>query len=407
TFFDSSNNSATTSGQNIYPNNPPVIINLTIEPSVIYQTTSYINCTASNYSDLDNDSITLYYNWFVNDNLLPNQTQPNLSNSYYSKNDSIICQITPSDTYQNGTPLNSSAMVVSNSLPQINNTYSLNNTQMEITYCYAQVTDGDGQNDLDQILFTVTAPNGTIILNNENATAINSTYYRSPYFNLTLWGTWNCSVYAKDKSNSSVQVNFSFNVIKEWQKYYGATLGNLILGSGVGNFLLNWSATHGKTIYVAEPTVNVSFSRIYPLGTCANGSLHNGSGINDFEIADNALGLSSTQSRTIKNYFDLNNDSVADNTDTFSVFGRTVSNVPVAKITQNSPFSTGIFWQGSESSTCYNGVQDLIFAVKINQSAVGTYGISDYEIMIPMELATYKNPSNTLVAFYGEYKGQE
>jgi len=59
------------------------------------------------------------------------------------------------------------------------------------------------------------------------------------------------------------------------------------------------------------------------------------------------------------------------------------------------------------SSICYNGVQDLIFAVQINSSATGLFGASDYELMIPQELASYKTPSNTLVAFYGEFRGQE
>jgi hypothetical protein len=93
--------------------------------------------------------------------------------------------------------------------------------------------------------------------------------------------------------------------------------------------------------------------------------------------------------------------------DTFSVFGRTVNTVPIAKISNSSPFSTGIFWQGSQgSSICYNGVQDLVFAVKINASQTGIYGVSDYEIMIPTNLASYKTSSNNLVAFYGEYRGQ-
>ncbi len=42
----------------------------------------------------------------------------------------------------------------------------------------------------------------------------------------------------------------------------------------------------------------------------------------------------------------------------------------------------------------------------INKSAPGLYGTSDYELMIPEELASYKNSSNRLVAFYGEYRGQ-
>ncbi|MEM4361340.1 MAG: hypothetical protein QXV83_04350, partial [Candidatus Anstonellaceae archaeon] len=403
TIFDYDNNSVSTFGENVYPNNPAVVENVTLSPSVVYVTTPYVNCTPSNYYDLDNDTISFYYNWFVNGTLLEDQVNSNLSNSSFSKNSSIICQVTPFDGYQNGTPINSSSVVVSNSLPQVQNISVLTNIQMENTYCYAEIIDPDGQEDISEILFTIIAPNGTTIINSAEGIQINSTYWRSPYFNLTLWGVWNCSIYVKDKSNSSVQIDYTFNVIKEWQKYYGATLGNLILGSGISNFLINWSATHGKTIYVAEPTTNITFSQIYPLGRCVNGSLHS----NDFTLADSALGINPLTSRTIQQLFDSNNDGIADNTDWFSVFGRTVDSVPVAKISPSSAFSTGIFWQASESSQCYSGIEDLIFAVKINESAIGTYGVSDYEIMIPMELATYKDPSNNLVAFYGEYRGQD
>jgi hypothetical protein len=247
-----------------------------------------------------------------------------------------------------------------------------------------------------------------VLLDNASAIQINSTWYRSPYFNLSVWGVWNCSVYAKDSSNASVRVDHIFQVLREWQKYYGATIGKLLLGSELGKFLINWSSSHGKTVYVAEPSVDIKFNYIYPLGVCPNGSLHIGPGINDFAQADQSLGISSSSSRTIREYFDSNNDSIADNNQTFYVFGSNVSNVPIAKITPTSPFATGIFYQGqSGSSTCYNGLQDLIFGVKISLNASGTYGTADYELMIPMELATYKNSSNSLVTFYGEYSGTD
>ena len=78
------------------------------------------------------------------------------------------------------------------------------------------------------------------------------------------------------------------------------------------------------------------------------------------------------------------------------MYGRTVNNVPTAKISDSSPFSTGIFWQGSAGSTiCYDGTKDLVFAVTINKTMAGTYAVSDYELMIPQELARYKTPIKT------------
>ncbi|MFA5108838.1 MAG: right-handed parallel beta-helix repeat-containing protein [Candidatus Micrarchaeia archaeon] len=405
TFFNDSSK-ASTFGWNKYPNQLPNVTNASIEPSTVYKSTAYINCTNGTVSDADGDNVNLTYRWFINGSVVSAQTSRNITNSYYNKSDEIICELTPFDGYQNGSPVNSSAVTVSNSLPSIQNLSMSNLTQMQIVYCFANITDGDGQTDLVWTNFTLTNPNGTIVVNNVNGTILNTTYYKSNSFNLSVWGDWICSVQATDKSNASVTLNGTFTVIREWQKYYGATLGQLKLGSGISRFMLNWSTTHGKTVYIAEPSVNVSFTYIYPLGVCPNGSLHTGTGINDFTSADSALSLSSASARTISGFFD-NGSGFAIATESFSVFGRNVSNVPVAKISTSSPFSTGIFWQGTAgSNVCYNGVQDLVFAVRINSSSSGVYGSSDYEIMIPVQIASYKTPSNSLVAFYGEYRGQ-
>ena len=186
---------------------------------------------------------------------------------------------------------------------------------------------------------------------------------------------------------------------------FGGTTGQLQLGKNAAQFLINWSATYGQVVYVAEPTVNINYTYLYPLGICPNGSIH--AGTNDFVLADQMLGLTSASSRSIQQFFDSDNNSIMDTNETFKVFGRTVPNVPTAKIADTSAFSTGIFWQGAAGSTiCYDGTKDLVFAVRINKTAAGTYGVSDYELMIPQELARYKNPANVLVNFYGEYRGQ-
>ena len=46
--------------------------------------------------------------------------------------------------------------------------------------------------------------------------------------------------------------------------------------------------------------------------------------------------------------------------------------------------------------------EDLIFVSKLNPSAVGGYGIYDYEIRVPVALRDYKNPDTTRVKFYYE-----
>jgi hypothetical protein len=405
TFIDSAGNAASTWGLNAYPNQLPNITNLSITPSIIYKTTENVSCNVSEYSDADNDTVSFYYLWYINGSS-SNITTQNITSSEFGKSDQLICQATPFDGYENGTAVNSSAVNVLNSLPIISDMSLTNLTHKSIAQCRVNVTDGDGQEDIRWVNFTIIDPNGNIIVNNSAGVRdANSTYYNSTPFNLSESGTWNCTAIASDYSMASVNLTGSFQIIREWQKYYGDTSGQLQLGSGAAKFLANWSASYAQVVYVAEPTVNITFAYLYPLGVCPNGSLHTSQ--NDFALADQLLGINPSSSRSIQGFFDADNNSIADSTETFKVFGRTVENVPVAKISSSSPFSTGIFWQGSAgSSICYDGTKDLVFAVRINKSQIGTYGVSDYELMIPQELARYKNPSNKFVSFYGEYRGQ-
>ena len=407
TFIDVAGSNISTWGTNPYPNNAPNMTNVSIYPAgTLYKSTDHVMCNAT-AEDADGDSITYYYQWYIN-NISTIYTDQNLSNAQYGKGDWLKCGAIAGDSYQNSSETNSSEVQISNSLPSVQNISFTNRTQMKIVQCMANVTDGDGQDDLQYINFTITNPNGTIIVNNINGTRNGSTtYYNSSTFNLSVWGSWNCSITATDLSNASITVSSTSTVIREWQKYYGGTLGELRLGQGVGDFLVNWSATHGKTVYVAEPTVDVAFTYLYPLGLCADGSQHTAAGANDFAGTDSAWSISAASERTISEFFDADGDGVADESMAFSVFGRNITGVPIARISPSSPFATGIFWQGDSTSTCYQaGSDDVVFAVTINASRAGVYGTSDYELMIPAELASYKDSSNNLVAFYGEYRGQ-
>ncbi|VVB56618.1 Right handed beta helix region [uncultured archaeon] len=396
-----------------YPN----LTSLTIGPNPAYKT-STLYCTI-NATDNEQANLTAYWEWYRNGTnqtalagnmTMLNATATNLtqtvSSSLFNKSDTWMCRAKLWDgtLYSNWT--NSSDLQVSNSLPNLQDMSLTNLTQNSLSLCRVNVTDGDGQQDLKWVNFTIVNPNGTLVINNVNGTREgNTTFYDSGTFNLSVDGYWNCTATAVDYSNASVNLTGSFQVIREWQKYYGLTSGQLQLGSGAANYLLNWSATYGQVVYVAEPSVDLNFTYLYPLGVCPNGSLHTSQ--NDFALADQLLGLSTASSRSIEGLFDANNNSIADTNASFKVFGRTVNNVPVAKIANSSAFSTGIFWQGTAGSTlCYDGAKDLVFAVTINKAASGTYGASDYELMIPQELARYKSPSNAKVNFYGEYRGQ-
>jgi hypothetical protein len=74
----------------------------------------------------------------------------------------------------------------------------------------ANVTDFD--NDLHSVNFTVTMPNGSIIINNINGT-ISGELWQSPAFTLNYSGRWNYSITALDVQGHSISINGTIRFI--------------------------------------------------------------------------------------------------------------------------------------------------------------------------------------------------
>jgi len=101
TFKDSSDAVVITSTVgNTYPNNIPIVDNVTISPSPANSSVD-LNCTYD-YSDGDSDAITDYFNWTINSVLSSTHTQI-LAIGNTSSNDNITCSVKVSDGYQNST----------------------------------------------------------------------------------------------------------------------------------------------------------------------------------------------------------------------------------------------------------------------------------------------------------------
>ncbi|MFA5106576.1 MAG: hypothetical protein WC506_06485 [Candidatus Micrarchaeia archaeon] len=160
-----------------YPNHLPVATNVTLAPAVAYASTLQVNCTASP-SDADNDTVTLNYLWFKNGASTGIATS-SISNASYARGDSLVCQATPYDGYQNGTAVNSTALVVSNSLPVTSAPYlvpSVANKNTPAITCYNNTTaDADGDSVTFSYLWFVN--NASTGITGQSVT--NATYYNA------------------------------------------------------------------------------------------------------------------------------------------------------------------------------------------------------------------------------------
>ncbi len=94
------------------------------------------------------------------------------------------------------------------------------------------------------------------------------------------------------------------------------------------------------------------------------------------------------------------------NTESFTIFGNTIDNVPIVNSTNTSSFITGILWDSSDDSSNgqFDSSEDIVFITRVNQSSQGKYGIYDYEISVPANLRKGITDSLTAVSIYTEIR---
>ena len=118
-FNDSSSAYATTTADsNTYPNNIPSITGVNITPDPAY-TTDDLNCTVSGGSDLDGDAVYYYYNWSNGIITLVHYSALSIDILLYgntSAGETWTCNVTPTDTVENGTSLADSVTISSKTL---------------------------------------------------------------------------------------------------------------------------------------------------------------------------------------------------------------------------------------------------------------------------------------------------
>jgi hypothetical protein len=268
----------------------------------------------------------------------------------------------------------------------------------EVLYIYANVTD-DGT--IHWVNFTVTAPNGTAVISNQNATWNGGDIWNSSDFNADSIGTWNWSISTYD-GTSFATAKGSF-ILSSWQIIVGNVTGALVLDDSTGSSLLSWNVGDitGSNVYIADSDHTIDFRSLTAFSRNISGS-YDGS---DFTELDILLNMSDVSDSIDSTFTSSGNPLLTAN---FTVFGITLTDVPVINSTNSSDFITGILWDSSDDlgDGGYNidDQEAIVFVTNVNEAKQGEYGIYDYEIRIPANLRKYDMQTTTSVSIYAEIR---
>ncbi|MBN1793057.1 DUF2341 domain-containing protein [Candidatus Woesearchaeota archaeon] len=251
---------------------------------------------------------------------------------------------------------------------QINGNFTANITdgggsQPSVTFNTSHVIDGPGPFTFYAVVDPPTATNGSILELNESNNKANVTAHAPGY--QYYYGNVTTSIYLANDQNQSL--------------YYYINITKLI-----GN------------IFAASDTSQISFDQLQALGRNST----NQSAAFDFSEVDAALNMTGFNDSINKAY--TGGTNIPLQTQTITVFNKTINNIPVVNSTNTTDFVTGILWDASDGGTEYNGTQDILFINPINQKKTGKYGVYDYEIKVPVTLENFK--AGTAVSLYWEIK---
>jgi hypothetical protein len=241
----------------------------------------------------------------------------------------------------------------------------------------------------------------TLSIPHDANTSVNASWVAKP-------GTFNISVLADTPiaTNGSVMESNELNnagnksiIVSIWNVYYGFITSDIVLGSGSNSMVFKWPLAINMTpnIYAADSDSNINWSGLLALAINSTGNLSLG----DFGLADAALGITEYGDSINKTF---TSSSRRKNVSAFEIFSAVVQNVSISLSTNNSNFTTGILWDASDSASGhYTGVEDLVFAAKVNTHSIGAFGQYDYELMVPARLKQYVLPNNyNTITFYTE-----
>ena len=140
----------------IIGNTPPVVdVAPVLSPDPAYEADT-LSCAAGATSDADGDSVTDSFTWSVN-SISVSATGSSLSTSYFGKGDSVVCTQIPSDGFDSGTGVDSNAVVIENTAPEVSGVAISPDPgyAADTLTCGYTFTDDDGDTDSSSIVWTV------------------------------------------------------------------------------------------------------------------------------------------------------------------------------------------------------------------------------------------------------------
>jgi hypothetical protein len=199
--------------ENVAPN----VTNVNITPSTPY-TTDNLSCLGTT-ADANLDNVTKFYKWYLNDELNSSyNNQQNISSDNTTSGQQWICEITPFDGLVNGTPVNSSAVTIQNTVPTLDLVelypvapYTTDNLTLNVT-----CSDVDSQDtitaywDIYRDGSLIAEFNDSQVVANGvemNFTVVNST-------NTTKGETWIAEVWCGDGADNTSKQNSSSRLIQ-------------------------------------------------------------------------------------------------------------------------------------------------------------------------------------------------
>ncbi|MCF7861065.1 hypothetical protein K9M79_02380 [Candidatus Woesearchaeota archaeon] len=199
----------------------------------------------------------------------------------------------------------------------------------------------------------------------------------------------------ESNNNASSVVNIS-----TWGVVYGQVVGNISLAT-ISDLLYLWSPeVPAGNMFIKDVDSDVDWHSLQAIGRTSSGGI----AANDFVDIDTVLGTASFFDNITSKYSD--DGSTPRLTDTFNISSNPIANVPIINSTNTSLFVTGILWDMSDSGDTEFDIaegEDLVFVTHVNSEKLGSYGIYDYEVSVPVKLKEYKSGENKL-SFYVEVR---
>jgi hypothetical protein len=186
-----------------------------------------------------------------------------------------------------------------------------------------------------------------------------------------------------------------------WERIYGTVNGTIFLGNSSNTpYVYSWNTSRGLNVYFVNSSATMHWYSLQAIGR----NTSNATSSNDFTELDTFFGTTSFGDNINRTYSTDGSTPIA--TDSFTVFGLTVNNVPIANSTAtNTSFRTGIMWDTANGGTQYDNAhnQTTVWVVKVNTSASDVYGNYDYLAQIPYTIGNVTG-SNSVVTIYAELK---